>query len=107
MKVLFIVANNNGIYSQLASAPQDARYIMVYDIDTLNSFNTVRDIFSLHGQDLYETVVDIVSRYNIPMIVLGFYDAAFLRELMGRKVDVFITMNSKRISDVIYRVGGA
>jgi len=106
MKVLFVVANNSGIYSQLATSTRDARYIIVYDIDNLNSFNTVRDIFSLHGKDLYETLVNIVSRYNIPVIVLGFYDEAFLREIMNCRVDVFLALNRSRISDVIYSVGG-
>ena len=106
MKVLFIAADSSGIYSHLANSPKDAQYIMVYDIDTLNSFNTVKDVFSLRGRDLYETVVDFIGRYNIPMVVLGFYDEAFLREMMRRKVDVFLALNYSRISDVIYRVGG-
>lgn len=68
MKVLFKVANNSGICLQFAGSLQDARYI---DIDTLNSFNTVRDIFSSHGKDLYETVVNTINRYNIPTIGFG------------------------------------
>lgn len=70
MKVLFKVANNSGICLQFAGSLQDARYIDI-DIDTLNSFNTVRDILSSHGKDLYETVVNTINRYNIPTIGFG------------------------------------
>ena len=105
MKVMFLTSEDRGLYSRMASGVSDIEYGMLYDIRDGGKFSALLKSVPMKG-DKVDAIKDAIKKYGYAVVAIGFFDDHFVKTVMSEGMDVFIAPGKKRISDIIYIVGG-
>jgi|GEM_PF-2457231 len=105
MRVMFLTSEDRGIYSRMSSGVCDIKYGLVYDIRGSNKFTDLLEVVPV-GEDIMDSIKSAIGKYGYTVVAIGFFDEHFVKSVMSEGIDVFIAPDRKRISDIIYIVGG-
>ncbi len=105
MKVAFIVSSIQGIYSPLATTPYEEKYLIVYNINVTSRFNETIEATSLNRKTVSD-IVNMVLERGISAIALATLDEELIKMATSSGIGVYVASPGKRISDIIYALGG-